>query len=171
MRRWLHPSIAPKPAVRRDTLTHACSGEEYRQSLDEPERSHRSNRIGGYRQRALFDCRRQINAPGDRQYGEDGGDEHELTGFDASTPALKLNNARGVSACGRPISVSALQKPKPCSRPKVKATSHGFCAAKLGSPRTISQASRMMLSAIVASTGGPGTCTTPRVVDKWRSRS
>src|ERR1700738_1077303 len=39
-----------------------------------------------------------------------------------STPTLNVNNARGMSPCGNPISVSAPAKPKPCSRPNEKAT-------------------------------------------------
>ena len=42
-----------------------------------------------------------------------------------STPTLKLNSASGMSSCGRPISDNAPAKPKPCSRPNVKATTHG----------------------------------------------
>ena len=82
----------------------------------------------------------------------------ELTRLHAD---IEANSASGMSPGGRPMSISAPAKPKPCSRPKVKATTHGHRAVKLGSPRfnrTISLASKMMLSAIIASTGGPGTC-------------
>ena len=81
-------------------------------------------------------------------------------------PTLKAKSASGMSPCGSPMSDSALAKPKPCSSPNVKATTHGQRAVSPISPRsrcTISTASSRMLSAIAASTGGPGTCTTPSV--------
>ena len=83
-----------------------------------------------------------------------------------STPTLNANNASGMSPRGKPMSESAPAKPKPCRRPNENATNQGHRAVRLGWPadaRTISQASRRMLSAIAASTGGPGTCTTPSV--------
>ena len=61
---------------------------------------------------------------------------------------------------------SAPAKPKPCSRPKQNATSHGQRAVSDGIPRrafTISTATSTMLSAMAASTGGPGTWTKPSV--------
>ena len=61
---------------------------------------------------------------------------------------------------GNPTSAKAQAKPKACNRPKLKATSHGGRVVKLGFPRRafrISTETSMMLSAMVASTGGPGT--------------
>ena len=83
-----------------------------------------------------------------------------------STPTLNVNSARGMSPRGSPISESALAKPKPCRSPNENATNQGHLAVRLGWPalvRAISQASRRMLSAMAASTGGSGTCTTPSV--------
>ena len=48
----------------------------------------------------------------------------------------------------------------------MNATTHGARAVSPGLPRspcTISAATNTMLSAIIASTGGPGTCTQPSV--------
>ena len=84
----------------------------------------------------------------------------------ASTPTLKNSSAMGIDACGNPISASAPAKPKPCNRPKVNATTHGYLSVRLGRPRrlwVISDATNTMLNAIVASMGGPGRWTTPSV--------
>ena len=42
-----------------------------------------------------------------------------------STPTLKNSRASGMAFCGKPISASAPANPRPCSRPKLKATTHG----------------------------------------------
>ena len=57
-------------------------------------------------------------------------------------------------------------KPKPCSRPKAKATIHGRTMARLSWPRsmrTTSAATMTMLMAIIASTGRDGSVTQPSV--------
>ncbi len=51
-----------------------------------------------------------------------------------STPTLKNSSAMGIAFCGRPISDNAPAKPKPCSRPKVNATIHGYCSVSPGFP-------------------------------------
>ena len=71
-----------------------------------------------------------------------------------------------MSPCGRPSSTSAPAKPKPCSRPKAKATIHGLTIARLSWPRsmrTTSAATMTMLTAIIASTGRDGSVTHPSV--------
>ena len=76
-----------------------------------------------------------------------------------STPTLNISSATGIAFCGRPTSASAPAKPKPCSRPKLKATTHGARAVRPGLPRrpwTTSAATKTMLRAMIASTGGPG---------------
>ena len=52
-----------------------------------------------------------------------------------STPTLKNSSAIGIDVCGRPICANAPAKPKPCSRPKVKATIHGYRSVSPGFPR------------------------------------
>ena len=77
----------------------------------------------------------------------------------SSTPTLKSSSASGISAFGRPIAVRPLAKPKPCSRPKAKATTHGWRIVKLVSPRqvrTISGPRNRIDSAIAALSGGSG---------------
>ena len=49
----------------------------------------------------------------------------------SSTPTLKNSSATGIAWSGRPTSLSAPAKPRPCSRPKAKATSHGRRAVRL----------------------------------------
>ncbi len=71
-----------------------------------------------------------------------------------------------MSFCGSPTCASAPAKPKPCSSPNVNATSHGARSVRPRSPRrerTISAATKTMLSAMIASTGAEGTCTKPSV--------
>ena len=71
-----------------------------------------------------------------------------------------------MSLAGKPTWLNAPAKPKPCSNPNVPATSHGARSVSPRSPRRlrrISDATKTMLSAIVASTGADGTCTTPSV--------
>ena len=77
----------------------------------------------------------------------------------SSTPTLKRSSASGISACGSPIEVRPLAKPKPWSRPNAKATTQGWRIVKLVSPRhvrTISGPRKRMLSAIAALSGGSG---------------
>jgi len=59
--------------------------------------------------------------------------EGELPEFDRR--CLKSSSASGISSFGKPISVSPAAKPKPCSRPKAKATTQGWRIVKLVSPR------------------------------------
>ena len=48
----------------------------------------------------------------------------------SSTPILKNSSATGIAWPGRPTSLNAPAKPRPCSRPNAKATSHGRRAGK-----------------------------------------
>ena len=60
----------------------------------------------------------------------------------------------------RPVLVRALANPKPCNRPKAKATTQGGWMVKLVSPRqerTISGPRKRILRAIAAFRGGTGT--------------
>ena len=81
-----------------------------------------------------------------------------------STPTLKKSSARGISVCGSPISESAPANPKPCSKPKLRATSQGALEVRPISPRCClasSVARKRMESAITASTGVCGTWIKP----------
>ena len=49
-----------------------------------------------------------------------------------STPTLKKSSATGIADCGRPTSLNALAKPKPCNKPKVNATTHGNRSVRPG---------------------------------------
>ena len=65
---------------------------------------------------------------------------------------------------GRPTSASAPAKPNPCIRPNVNDTTQGQRAVSPGRPcraSMISRATKTMLKAMHASTGGCGTCTQP----------
>src|SRR3954471_16154041 len=82
-----------------------------------------------------------------------------------STPTLKNSNAVGIDDGGKPTSASAPANPNPCISPNVKETTQGQRAVIPGVPRctwTISRATKRMLSAMHASTGGCGTWTQPR---------
>ena len=88
-----------------------------------------------------------------------------------STPTLNSSSASGISACGRPIVVRPLAKPKPCSRPNAKATTQGWRIVKLVSPRhlrTISGPRKRMLSAMAALSGGSGRARVPERGDRQR---
>src|SRR5436189_53655 len=50
----------------------------------------------------------------------------------SSTPTLKKSSATGIAVCGRPTSLNAPAKPKPCNSPKVNATTHGQRAVREG---------------------------------------
>jgi hypothetical protein len=52
----------------------------------------------------------------------------------ASTPRLNVKSAIGISVCGSPISFNAPAKPKPCNKPNVNETTHGYCSESRGSP-------------------------------------
>ena len=153
----------PIPLGWRAVANTPCSRQKCRNALDKPERGQRADRVG--RGWPGVAC----HAVGNRNSSAMASDVSTAamkTSCPISTPTLNVNNASGMSPRGRPISESAPAKPKPCRRPNENATSQGHRAVRLGWPareRAISQASRRMLSAMAASTGGPGTCTTPSV--------
>ena len=89
----------------------------------------------------------------------------------SSTPTLKLTSASGRSLRGRPASVSAVAKPKPCRSPNANATTQGWRIVKLVSPRhtrTISGPRNRMMSAIAAFSGGSGTLRVPERRERER---
>ena len=87
-----------------------------------------------------------------------------MASWPSSTPRLKQTSAVGTCCSGTPSSSSADAKPSPCKRPNAKATAQGARRVSESAGRRHSPQTSTMDSAIDASTGGEGTCTTPSTV-------
>ena len=129
-------------------------------TLDHPEHRDAADRV---RRHQLRPARPQrADAPDQRNQAQ--APRPRTAAGPASTPRLKNSSATGICPAGKPISLNAPAKPKPCSSPNAKATSQGARAARPSRPWracTISAATNTIESAITASTGADGTWTIP----------
>ena len=109
---------------------HRAPREEHRDALDRPERAEGTDGVA--RQRLTQRGQRISSTRNERSSRRI---RPTKPSWPISTPTLNRSSARGISACGRPIAVRPLAKPKPCSRPKANATTHGWRIVRLVSPR------------------------------------
>ena len=104
--------------------------EQHQRALDRPVGAERSDGVAreAPRRNGASESRSVRNARSSRTM------RPTKNNWPISTPTLNSSSASGISACGRPIVVKPLAKPKPCSSPNANATTHGWRIVKLVSP-------------------------------------